>query len=127
MISRGNNLSDDATCTMFGATDLASTPAGIAESLANNGGPTQTHALLAGSAAINAANPQLCSPTDQRGAPRVGTCDIGAFEFGGTPPAGGGFRPNTDPLATRRVVPLGPPASVLPTIVPAGTIPGGGR
>jgi predicted outer membrane repeat protein len=49
---------------------------------ANNGGPTRTMALQAGSPAINAGNG--CLATDQRGAPRVGTCDVGAFEFGAT-------------------------------------------
>ncbi|MCP4548562.1 MAG: hypothetical protein GY835_19060 [bacterium] len=50
--------------------------------LADNGGPTMTHALLRGSAAINAADPASCEATDQRGVPRpVGTgCDIGAYE-----------------------------------------------
>jgi hypothetical protein len=35
--------------------------------LANNGGPTQTQALLAGSPAFNAGNNILCLDTDQRG------------------------------------------------------------
>ena len=59
--------------------------------LANNGGPTQTIALLAGSPAIDAGDnaaitsPPFASPaTDQRGSgfPRIinGTVDIGAFE-----------------------------------------------
>jgi LPXTG-site transpeptidase (sortase) family protein len=51
-------------------------------SLANNGGLTQTHALLAGSPAIDAgAN---CPATDQRGVtrPQGAGCDIGAYEFG---------------------------------------------
>jgi hypothetical protein len=52
--------------------------------LANNGGPTQTMALLAGSGAINAGDPNLTGlpPFDQRGIPRVahGQIDIGAFE-----------------------------------------------
>ena len=51
--------------------------------LADNGGPTQTHALQPGSAAIDAA--VGCPPpaTDQRGVsrPQGGACDIGAFEF----------------------------------------------
>jgi predicted outer membrane repeat protein len=49
--------------------------------LASNGGPTKTHALLPGSPAINAVV-GACPPptTDQRGLPRTGTCDIGAFE-----------------------------------------------
>jgi hypothetical protein len=62
--------------------------------LANNGGPTQTMALLPGSPAINAGsnaaitNPPFIGPpfTDQRGAgfDRIvnGTVDIGAFELG---------------------------------------------
>jgi len=48
--------------------------------LAFNGGNTKTMALQATSPAINAGNG--CSPTDQRGAPRVGNCDIGAYEYG---------------------------------------------
>lgn len=37
--------------------------------------------LLLGSPAINAGNPATCTPTDQRGLARVGTCDIGAYEY----------------------------------------------
>lgn len=59
--------------------------------LQNNGGPTWTHALLAGSNAIDYGDPvptgciNQNGPilTDQRGLPRtIGTaCDIGAFEY----------------------------------------------
>src|SRR5205823_2583386 len=49
--------------------------------LASNGGPTQTHALLATSPAIDAGDIS-CASTDQRGLSRQGTCDMGAFEFG---------------------------------------------
>ena len=50
--------------------------------LAGNGGPTQTIALLPGSPAINAGT-NAASPVDQRGVPRpqYGATDIGAFEF----------------------------------------------
>ena len=52
--------------------------------LANNGGPTQTHALQTGSPAINLGDPAIRGGFDQRGAgfPRVrgGRADIGAFE-----------------------------------------------
>jgi hypothetical protein len=61
--------------------------------LANNGGPTMTHALLTGSPALNAGDncvlvengcgyvhPAL--PTDQRGFLRIGNVDMGAFESG---------------------------------------------
>src|SRR6185437_12203554 len=59
--------------------------------LANNGGPTQTHALLSGSPAIDTGSNPLALSFDQRGAgfPRtVGAqTDIGAFEVqGGGPP-----------------------------------------
>ncbi|XGV96132.1 MAG: filamentous hemagglutinin N-terminal domain-containing protein [Leptolyngbya sp. BL-A-14] len=50
--------------------------------LASNGGPTQTHALVPGSPAINVGKPSLMAP-DQRSAARVGRADIGAFEFQG--------------------------------------------
>jgi hypothetical protein len=44
-----------------------------------------TSALLAGSDAIDHGDNAGCPSTDQRGAHRPvgGTCDIGAFEFGG--------------------------------------------
>lgn len=58
--------------------------------LADNGGPTQTHALLAGSPAVDAgANPDALA-FDQRGAPyaRVygAAADIGAYEQQALPP-----------------------------------------
>ena len=50
--------------------------------LTNNGGTTATHALLAGSPALNAgAN---CTAADQRGLARPLACDIGAFELDAT-------------------------------------------
>jgi hypothetical protein len=50
-----------------------------------HGGPLPTLALLADSPAINAGAD--CPPTDQRGAARVGACDLGAFEFGSAAPS----------------------------------------
>ena len=101
ILSTGNNLSDDATCgglTMPG--DKPDTPAGVSATLADNGGPTWTHALQAGSAAIDAGLPAVCPATDQRGFGRTGPCDIGSFEFGGTPPAGAAL--NRGGASTRR-------------------------
>jgi hypothetical protein len=91
----------DAGVTGFtpGPTDLVpSVSLGqILGPLANNGGPTQTHALVAGSPAIDAGDPGGCRNnlktlllTDQRGFARhvdgnndgAVRCDIGAFEFG---------------------------------------------
>jgi hypothetical protein len=50
--------------------------------LANNGGPTKTHALLAGSPAINAGDDTLAPSTDERGVkrPQGPHVDIGAYE-----------------------------------------------
>ncbi len=45
-----------------------------------NGGPTWTQALLAGSPAIDAGDNTSCPALDQRGFPRLGRCDIGAYE-----------------------------------------------
>jgi hypothetical protein len=66
-----------------GATDLVPTEAlaAILGPLTNNDGPTETHALVAGSPAIDAAG-ATCSATDQRGIarPQGADCDIGAVE-----------------------------------------------
>ncbi|MGH8567048.1 MAG: choice-of-anchor Q domain-containing protein, partial [Gammaproteobacteria bacterium] len=56
-----------------GATDIISAPgvalSDILEPLADNGGPTQTHALVAGSPALDASPiDKDCAATDQRGA-----------------------------------------------------------
>ena len=69
----------------------------LAQPLADNGGPTPTHALaVRGSPAcgpnpaLNAIPPASCAlPADQRGVarPQGGACDIGAFEHGPWPPA----------------------------------------
>jgi hypothetical protein len=59
--------------------------------LANNGGPTQTFALLTGSPAIDGVTstpPNSAPSTDQRGVarPQGPLYDIGAFELDNTPP-----------------------------------------
>jgi len=53
--------------------------------LQNNGGPTSTRALLAGSPAINKGLRALEIPIDQRLYVRAGSSDIGAYEFGAVP------------------------------------------
>jgi hypothetical protein len=56
------------------------------DALADNGGSTETHALLTGSPAIDAGSPDCPPPaTDQRGVarPQGAACDIGAFELEG--------------------------------------------
>jgi hypothetical protein len=94
--SGGYNLSDDGSCTSFFTQtgDLNNTPAGLDPAgLKNNGGPTQTIALLLTSPALNAiplSPTNFCTDangnpvqTDQRGVPRPQgpACEIGAFEF----------------------------------------------
>src|SRR4029077_19188406 len=68
------------------STDQIGTPAApidpLLSPLANNGGPTLTHALQPGSPAINRGDP-AAPPADQRGYGRAGVPDVGAFEFGG--------------------------------------------
>ncbi len=60
--------------------------------LADNGGPTPTIALVAGSPAID-AGAATCVPTDQRGVtrPQGPACDIGAFEVIVPPPVACSF------------------------------------
>jgi len=49
--------------------------------LQNNGGTTETQALLAGSPAIGVVmTTALCKAPDQRGEPRAVPCDLGAYE-----------------------------------------------
>jgi CSLREA domain-containing protein len=87
--SASYNLIENTTgCTITGNTtgNITGMSANLG-ALMNNGGVSQTHALLAGSPAINAGNPAGCRdenndllPTDQRNFVRNGTCDIGSFE-----------------------------------------------
>lgn len=88
ILSLGNNIEDKNTCGFNQPGDLPNTNP-MLEPLAPNTAPGQnaafhtwTHALPAGSPAIDAANSPACPPTDQRGVARpVGSgCDIGAFE-----------------------------------------------
>jgi uncharacterized repeat protein (TIGR01451 family)/CSLREA domain-containing protein len=86
--SVGNNLDSDSSCGFVTTGDISGQNP-LLDSLANNGGATQTRALLVGSPAIDAGTippaPPACEATDQRGVirpfPVGGACDIGAFEF----------------------------------------------
>ena len=52
--------------------------------LQDNGGPTQTIALLAGSPALNVGAPDLLGSSDQRGVLRSGSVNIGAYQASAT-------------------------------------------
>ena len=104
----GNNLNNDGGSITSGGYNLSNDSAGgdaakgpggllnatgdqrntdpLLDTLKNNGGTTNTVALLAGSPAINAGNDANAPSTDQRGYFRTGVSDIGAFEFNGVVP-----------------------------------------
>jgi hypothetical protein len=98
IVSQGYNISGDdggGFLTANGDRALTTSASLKLGPLQDNGGPTFTRALLAGSIAIDKGNSSLT--TDQRGAPRPvvdpnsasgggNNSDIGAFEFQGTPP-----------------------------------------
>ncbi len=81
VVSQGGNLeSPGDSCELVQISDqTVVADAGLA-GLANNGGPTNTHALLAGSPALDAGVAN-CSLLDQRGRVRPVACDTGAFEL----------------------------------------------
>jgi predicted outer membrane repeat protein len=84
--ARGNNFSTDGTCPGF--TQVTAAQLNLDVLALNPPGVTETHALLPGSVAIDAAedctdfdgNPVT---TDQRGVfrPQGPNCDVGAFEY----------------------------------------------
>ncbi len=79
--SLGHNIDSSNTCGFTGPGDLVNTNPRLGV-IGDNGGPTQTEALLEGSPAINAADPEIYPPTDQRGVtrPQGSGPDIGAYE-----------------------------------------------
>ncbi len=90
--SLGHNLSDDAA----GGPLFTTSPGGLLNAtgdqrnstpglaaLANNGGPTQTHAINSKSDAFNKGDDTLAPKYDQRGFVRSSVSDVGAFESGG--------------------------------------------
>jgi hypothetical protein len=64
--------------TISGGNNLSGNP--LLGALGNYGGPTQVHALLPGSPAINTGTSTGAPSTDQRGFARGGNVDIGAVE-----------------------------------------------
>ncbi|MFL5843089.1 MAG: choice-of-anchor Q domain-containing protein [Solirubrobacteraceae bacterium] len=88
-VSQGYNLESSASCGLAAGTDHTTTDPKLG-ALADNGGPTRTMTLPAGSPARGLAPPASCTDTygnllttDQRGLvrPVLGTCDAGAVEL----------------------------------------------
>ena len=105
--SQGYNLSsDDGSGNLTGPGDQINTDPMIGP-LRNNGGRTLTHALLPGSPAINAGDPNFTPPPlyDQRGNPFVrvfnSRIDIGSFEV--QPPRRPGATPRPRPTPRPRL------------------------
>ena len=129
--SAGHNILGDVSDCDFAATlgdqvGMAPSPIDpLLGPLADNGGPTSTHALLLGSPAIDAVpvadctydddgnpdTPEVPLPTDQRGVsrPQGVACDVGAFEL-------------EQPTPTPTVTPT-PAPTPTPTPLPVGDIP----
>jgi hypothetical protein len=86
--SDGYNLDSDSSCSLSGVGDISGVDP-LLGPLQDNGGPTETHALLPGSPAIDAGDDSTCLTADQRGVARpldgdgdgTAVCDIGAYEF----------------------------------------------
>jgi predicted outer membrane repeat protein len=78
--SRGYNIATEATAWLDKPGDIITSAALLRlDPLALNGASIPTHALLAGSTAIDAGDPDAVT-TDARGIARVGRPDIGAYE-----------------------------------------------
>lgn len=94
--SQGNSLDQDGSCALAGPADKSNVDP-LLGPLSSNGGPTRTHAIHAGSPAIDAADSAYCGMWDQRlvsgsvddilqrAADGDGNgsivCDIGSFEL----------------------------------------------
>ena len=80
LTSQGTNLESADQCGLHAAGDQVGTQP-LLGPLADNGGQTDTLALLPGSPAIDRGTE--CPPTDQRGVvrPQGAACDVGAFEL----------------------------------------------
>jgi CSLREA domain-containing protein len=125
-ISQGYNLSSDGTCALTQPTDQMSANPNLGP-LANTGGPTQTHALLAGSLAIDAGGTSAagCPATDQRGItrPQGARCDSGSYEaagIAGPTPTVTGIYPHSGPTTG------GSKLTIQGTNLQAGTVSVGG-
>ncbi len=85
----GHNLAAGSCSSLTHASDQLVSPAALLMGdLGFNGGAFTMATIMphAGSPVIDAGDPGECPSLDQRGASRVGPCDIGAAEYGATLP-----------------------------------------
>ena len=84
---KGYNIDDDGSCafTLPSISDYATLGRTLGP-LADNGGPTETVALLPANPAIDYVPGADCPATDQRGLARSAPCDIGAYDTDGSIP-----------------------------------------
>ncbi len=79
--SLDGNIDDDGTLGLGQPNDISNSINLLLGPLQDNGGPTQTHALLAGSDGIDGGVSGVDVPAlDQRGVARDGSPDMGAYE-----------------------------------------------
>jgi predicted outer membrane repeat protein len=126
--SQGYNVESANDCGLSATGDItnSTTITTTLGTLANNGGPTWTHALQEGSPAVDQIphGDNGCGTTyttDQRGYnrpyPPEGSCDIGAFEYQAMPPT-----PTPTPTGTPTATPTSTPtATDTPTPTPTPT------
>ena len=114
LADNGYNIDDDGSCgfQLPSISDYSTLKLSLG-SLADNGGPTETIALLPGDPGIGYEPAADCPTTDQRGYTRPTPCDVGAYDTSGTAPA-------QPPAATPEV----PAAPLLP--VTGGLVLSGG-
>jgi len=132
IVGGGHNLDDGTTCGFSTANgSLSNTdPMLDPDGLQDNGGPTQTIALLPDSPARDAGDLAVCAAppvkgVDQRGYARPGAehanCSVGAYEYNSSGPPAPTATPTvtTTPTATPTVTPT---PSQLPTATPTSTL-----
>lgn len=122
--SRGRNLVGTSNqISGLTASDLVGVDAKLG-ALILQGGATPTHALLEGSAALDAASPDGAPSVDQRGEPRPfgAGYDVGAFEVGGAPQGVTQVQLDGQPVTAGSASHLGPVEVSLITNFPRGVV-----
>lgn len=119
--SLGHNLASDNSCALGGSGDRNNTNP-LLGPLTNNGGPTQTHALLFGSPALDKGSAATGVTTDQRGLSRPVDLPTTANAIGGNGADIGAFETQTvaTPAGTNITVQSAPVTLTFPTVATAG-------